>query len=46
MRQVTEECVELESEINVLNKRQALLRHEASGLKNQGNQLRDDLVIR
>ncbi|OQR97577.1 kinetochore protein NUF2-like protein [Achlya hypogyna] len=42
LQQVMDECVVLEGEINVLNKRQAVLRHENAGLKNQSNQLRDD----
>ncbi|KDO35503.1 hypothetical protein SPRG_00350 [Saprolegnia parasitica CBS 223.65] len=42
LQQVMEECVVLEGEINVLNKRQAVLRHENAGMKNQSNQLRDD----
>ncbi|OQR99123.1 kinetochore protein NUF2 [Thraustotheca clavata] len=42
IQQAMEECLELESEINVLNKRQAVFRHENAGLKNQNNQLRDD----
>jgi hypothetical protein len=44
IQQLTEECTKLENEINVLNKRQAILRHETGELKAKNNELRDEVV--
>lgn len=44
IKQITEETAQLETEINVLNKRQAVMRHETSELKNKNNELRDEMT--
>lgn len=44
IQQITDETAELETEINVLNKRQAVMRHETSELKAKNNDLRDEMA--
>lgn len=44
IQQLTEECEDLKSEINQLNKKQAVLRHETTELKNYLRELNDQMV--
>lgn len=44
LKQIKDECENLEAEINELNKKQAVLRNESGDLKEKGNSLRDELV--